>query len=153
SSDDATKAFAAQRALAAGADLAVEQMAKRVKPAAGRPLSDKELAALVEKLDDDDFEVRQKAFADLLKQGHEATAALRKALAHDPSQELRRSANALLDKLPFAPESLRAARAVEVLEWIGTAEAKRLLTDFADGRASATLTHEAKAALSRLSAR
>jgi hypothetical protein len=40
-----------------------------------------------------------------------------------------------------------------VLEWVGTAEAKRLLTQLAKGHPKAELTLEAKAALARLSAR
>src|SRR5262249_9356154 len=128
SSADATKAFAAQRALAAGANLSVAQMAKRVKRAEGKSLSDRDLAELVKKLDDDQ-DARTAAFEALAGQGKAAEATLRRALAGEPSAQLKRSASALLDRLTFSssPESMRAARLAEVLEWIGTAEAKRLL--------------------------
>jgi WD40 repeat protein len=156
SSSDSQKAFAAQRALAAGADLGVEQMAKRVKRAAGKSVSAKELAALVKGLDDDDQAVRSAAFAALEAQGKAAEPALLEALKGKPSAEVRRSANALLEKIrqgETSPETLRAARVAEVLEWIGTPQARRLLADLAGGRTSAPLTHEAKAALARLSVR
>ena len=45
---------------------------------------------------------------------------------------------------------LRALRAVEVLEYIGTTEAKKLLMALAQGAAEARLTREAKASLKRL---
>ena len=45
---------------------------------------------------------------------------------------------------------LRAVRGVEVLEHIGTAEPRQLLTNLAAGVPDARLTREAKAALGRL---
>jgi hypothetical protein len=48
---------------------------------------------------------------------------------------------------------LRSVRAAEVLERIGTPEARRLLGQLATGAAEARLTREAKAALKRLDAR
>src|SRR5262249_8868962 len=62
-SDDAAKAFEAQRTLAASR--AVGELRSRLKPAAGKPLSEKEMAALVKDLDDDDFDVRDKAYRSL----------------------------------------------------------------------------------------
>jgi WD domain, G-beta repeat len=50
-------------------------------------------------------------------------------------------------------DRLRALRAVEVLEWIGTAKAKRALASLAKGRAGALLTREANVALGRLERR
>ena len=76
SSDDATKAFAAQRALAANGDLAVAQLAKRVPSAEGRQISAKELAALVKGLDDDDPDVRVTSAASLEDHGSAAEAVL-----------------------------------------------------------------------------
>ena len=70
--------------------------------------------------------------------------------------ELRRRIEATLaklDKLPrpeLTPAQLRALRAVEVLEMIGTPEAKKILTGLSSGVAEARLTKEAAAALTRL---
>jgi hypothetical protein len=49
-----------------------------------------------------------------------------------------------------SPETVRLVRAVEVLEHIGTAEARELLELLARGTPEARITREAKAALTRL---
>jgi hypothetical protein len=97
--------------------------------------------------------VRAAAFRRLGEQGKAAEAALRKGLAESQSQELRRSATALLNRMRdggLSEEALRAARAVELLEWVGTAEARRLVAELAGGRAGAPITVEAEAALARM---
>jgi hypothetical protein len=50
-------------------------------------------------------------------------------------------------------DSLRMLRAIEVLEHIGTAEARELLQKLVEGAPEARLTREAKAALQRLANR
>ena len=52
-----------------------------------------------------------------------------------------------------AAEEMQALRAVEVLEMIGTAEARKVLEGLARGAAECDLTREAKAALERLARR
>ena len=66
---------------------------------------------------------------------------------------VRRRAELLLKKLAdgtLPPEELRAVRAVEVLERIADAEARRVLEDLAGGPPEAPVTREARAALQRL---
>jgi hypothetical protein len=46
-------------------------------------------------------------------------------------------------------DGLRQVRALELLEWVGTEEAKALLKELAKGAPSAALTERAKAALKR----
>jgi hypothetical protein len=73
-----------------------------------------------------------------------------------PSAEVKRRAEVILEKyragLSASPEGLRLVRSVEVLEHLGTAEARTLLETLAKGPAGAELTVEAKAALERLNA-
>jgi hypothetical protein len=113
-------------------------------------------------LDDDAFPVRQKAKAELARLGKTAEPALRQALTKSPSPEMRRSLEQLLKELdakrqtPFegsfrSKESLHGVRAVEVLEQIGTAEARAVLETLAnDAPVMSALAREAQAALDHL---
>ena len=51
------------------------------------------------------------------------------------------------------PETLRILRAIEILEHVGTPEARRCLDVLAKGAPAARQTHEAKKALDRLTKR
>jgi hypothetical protein len=107
---------------------------------------------LVAELDDERFEVREKASNDLAALGQSAEAALRKALAGQPSPEVRLRAQELLDRLGKSG-SLRPVRVASVLEQIGTPEARRLLETLAQDASEAELRQEAKAALARMARR
>lgn len=89
--------------------------------------------------------------------GETAKPALRKALAGKPSLEMRRRVEPIVKNLESWPASSSAAlrdwRALEVLEHLGTPEARRLLRQLADGVPEAGLTREAKAVLQRLAVR
>jgi hypothetical protein len=78
---------------------------------------------------------------------------VRGALAMKPSPEQKRRLEELVEALktcPPDPELVRPTRALEVLERIGTPEAKELLETLAKGAAEAPLTQDAKATLKRL---
>jgi hypothetical protein len=92
----------------------------------------------------------------LEKIGSRAEGALRKVAKASPSAEVTRRVAELLQKIEkgaASGEQLRESRAVEVLEWIGTPDAKKLLEGLAKGAPDAALTREAKASLERLTAR
>ena len=110
---------------------------------------------LMADLDSDDFAIRQKADEELKKCGASAETALRRELAGQPSLEFRKRATALLESIERqnAADWLRELRALEVLENIGTTEARALLADLAKGVPEARLTQEAKASLARLAKR
>jgi hypothetical protein len=110
------------------------------------------LAQLLADLESKRFAVRQKAARELEKLGAAAESALRQALAGNPSLETRRRLEKLVDQLDFAktPGQLRLLRAVEVLEDIGTVEARQMLAGLAKGAPHTRLTEEAKASLERL---
>jgi RNA polymerase sigma factor (sigma-70 family) len=110
------------------------------------------LTRLVAELDDDQFTVREAAEKELDRLGEVTGPALRKALAGQPSPELRRRLERLLEKQDEAnltPERLRARRGLDVLERIGTAEARQVVERLAGGTPEAWLTREAKATLER----
>jgi HEAT repeat protein len=110
---------------------------------------------LIADLDSEQFAVREKATTELEKLGEAALHALRKAIEDRPPLETRRRVEQLIEKQEreewkSSPEGRRMRRAVEVLERIGTAEARRVLATLAKGAPGAWLTLDAKAALQRL---
>jgi hypothetical protein len=121
-----------------------------------RPVSPLDVRAVGRLLDDlgsEEFEVRQRATSELEKLGPLVESLLRKRLAAAPALEVRRRLEMLLEALDsFAsqPEQMRADRAVEVLEHVGSAEARALLRELAGGATEAPLTRQAKASLKRL---
>jgi Tol biopolymer transport system component len=157
--DDAGAAYTAIGTLAGAADGAgVRWIKGKLKPAAGpaKAPTPEQIARLIADLDDDEFEVREKASAALRALDRAAEAPMRKALAETKSAEVKQRLERLLERLErttIPPEELLAIQAVEVLERVGSAEAKDVLRGLAKGDESARLTQEAKAALGRLSAR
>jgi hypothetical protein len=148
---DAGRAYDAVWRLAAAPRQAVPLLRGRMRPAAPVPAG--RIARWVADLDDDNFAVREQASRELEAAGGAARAALQKALAGEPSAEVRRRAEALLQKLDGAapsPGQLRPLRALEALEQCGTPEARQALRELAEGAPGARLTEEARAALRRL---
>src|SRR5262249_4989101 len=135
--------------LCAGPGEAVALLGKKLRPVEGLPT--REFERWVADLDTKRFTVREKAVREMDAACDRAELALRKALADGkPTLELRRRIEHLLARLsPASPEVLRLLRALEVLENIGTPEARKLLEKLAGGVSGARLTREAKAALAR----
>jgi hypothetical protein len=134
---------------------AVAFLEERLNPA-NSAANPRRIDELIGHLDDDQFAVRERAMQELEKLGAPAEAALRKVLQGDPSLEVRRRAERLLEKLEArvtSPEVLRTLRALEILEHVGTAEARQVLEKLARGAPEAALTRDAKRALDRLARR
>ena len=152
--DDARKAFVSINQLAACQDGAVSFLGNHLRPA---EIVDSRLVhQLIEDLDSNLFRVRDRAERDLARLGARAAPALQRALTDQPSAEVRRRVETLLNSTStwhFSWEELRALRAVEVLERIGSNEACRLLERISQGAAGAHLTRDAKASLARLAVR
>jgi WD40 repeat protein len=145
---DAAKAFRALSKLVTGAANSVPWLLDKAKAFPSTDLS--RLDALVKDLGDDSFDTRQKAVENLVTLGSWAGSAVLKELAGDlPSEEARRLAKDVLDKLRSPPpECLREIRTLEVLEQIGTPDAQKALEKLAEG--SGPRQDEAKACLERL---
>src|SRR5262249_57384163 len=112
----------------------------------------KRLAQLIADLDSPQFATRDQATRTLRQLGGQAAAALREAAQKSDSAEVRRRAQDLLDECEkqLLPDELRVLRAVEVLEWINTAEARQLLAAWAKGAPGVRLTAAAEDAVRRL---
>ncbi len=137
---DGVRAYRAVWTMAAGRQ-AVPFLAQRLRPVL--PVAQERLTRLIADLDSDRFETRRRASKELEAMVELAEPALRKALAGKPSLEVRRRLRALLDPLEsetFSSEQLRALRVLEVLEHVGTPEARRMLESLAQGAPKARLT-------------
>jgi hypothetical protein len=151
SSSDATRAFDAICELSAAPAESVQFLKESVHATA--PVDAAKVARLLTDLDSEQFAVRKKASRERDVIGEAAVPLLRKALQGDPSAEARRRIEDVLKKLDStvpSSELLRSLRAIEVLERIGTAEAKSVLQDLGKGTAGASVTRAAQAALHRL---
>jgi len=151
--EDAAIAFQAVGKLYREPDNAVPLAQKRLRPASKPNTQD--ITRLIADLDSKQFAVREKATEELEKNGEMAEPALRTKLADNPSLEVQRRIEKLLTRLEpqDSSELLRSLRALELLEYIGTSEAKQVLETLATGAEAARLTTEAKASLNRLNKR
>jgi hypothetical protein len=145
---DATRAQLAVEALVLSRQ-AVGFLRGRLKPEPVRA-DTRRIARLIKELDDNKFAVRERASAELEKLGPAAAPALARVLLGEASPEARRRAERLLAKVRGAPSLVRAQRGVEVLVRLGTADARRLLEDLAEGPPDAWLTQEARSGRQRL---
>ena len=112
----------------------------------------KTVAALIGRLDSDDFAEREAASKELAGLAPSAMDQLRAALAKTDSPEVRARLGKLVagaSETRLSGERLRAARAVELLERLGTPESRKVLAALAAGAPGAALTQDAAAALAR----
>jgi hypothetical protein len=150
-SQDAAKAFDAMCALVGSPDKAVSYLKEHARPAVTADAAT--VKQLLADLDSEQFDVRKMANDELTRLGEAVVPLVRKALEADVSPEARKRLEALLAKEPRrvpTGETLRSLRAIEVLEMIGTVEAKTVLQLLAKGTPEASVTRAAKAALERL---
>jgi DNA-directed RNA polymerase specialized sigma24 family protein len=104
----------------------------------------------------DRFEVREQASRAPENVADLAEPRLRDVLLGRPAAQTRRRVEAILEKHAAAArpaEQLRMLRALEVLEYVGTADAREVLQDLAAGSPAAWQTREARACLRRLARR
>src|SRR5207248_8828409 len=96
------------------------------------------IAKLIADLDSPKFATREKATQALADLGAITRPFLEEALAKKPSLEARRRMQELMAKLPGKDVEpwLRDVRAIEALERIGTAEARKVLERVAAGSAA-----------------
>lgn len=149
--EDTARANRALAGLAAAPALAVPLIKERF-PTDWKEPDDKQIARWIAELDDDDFKVREKATHELSDAVFDAADALRQALAKTPSSEAKRRIEGILSRLNKggSPKHLRALRAIEVLERIGSPQAKDVLRSLAGKALPPELREEVQATLRRL---
>ncbi len=151
---EAGKAFAAAGELRSSKE-ALAWLRDHLKP--GNAPEQKQLDKWIADLDDEEFDVRKKAALELSKLGELAVPTLRKVRDGKPSPEVLRQIEELLGKMKpdqaATAEDLRVVRGVEILERMGTPEARRILEALAKGPSGARLTREAEAAITRFEKR
>jgi hypothetical protein len=149
---EAAKARDALWEMVADPGQAVPFLAEQMRPVlAADPMR---TGLLIRDLDSDEFAVRERAARELGKLAEAAVPALRLALRGKPPLELRRRVEQLLrDAEAMSHEQLRLLRAVELLEQVGSPEARQVLRALASGAPEVRRTREAKAALNRLARR
>jgi WD40 repeat protein len=149
---DAARAFRAMNVLADAGDRAAAFLRERAAP----PAVDAEgVRRLLPGLDAESFDDREEAARRLADLGDSAAPYLRDALKDDLTPEVRLRVLRLLARTEddWSPGPLRTLRAIEVLEHIGSAEARRALERLADGPSGDRLTKQARASLERLDRR
>ena len=167
--EDAARAYRSMQRLAAAPRQALVFLGAHLQPVP--PLR---TADLVAALNSDQFKVRTGAFHKLELLGD---AAVQAALHRRPSLEVRQRLELFLNSLQAPtpqtarageetkaaapkgllpsgrvppPEQLRVLRALEILEQIGSPDARQVLATLAGGTPRARITEEAKACLKRL---
>jgi WD40 repeat protein/beta-lactamase regulating signal transducer with metallopeptidase domain len=148
--EDAARALTSALRMAADARQAAPFLRDRLKPAVR--VDPRKVDGWIGELESEKYAVRKAAAANLVQVGEQAVPALRKVLAASPTLEMRKRIEELLEKLTggtLSTAQLRLVRAVEVLERIGTPEARDVLRTLARGAPGALPTQEAEAALAR----
>jgi hypothetical protein len=148
--EDAARAFDAIHDFAAAPKQAVEHIEKYLRL---ESIDTERIEQLIVDLDSEVYAVRKRAGTELERLGESALPLLRHALENDPTPEARKRIEEILKKLDHLRpigETLRSLRAIEVLETIGTAEAKAVLHNLAKSKVETAVTLSAQAALERL---
>jgi WD40 repeat protein len=150
-SDDAPRAYKAIAALSRAPEQSAHFLPKRLHRLP--QVRELRIVRLITDLGSARFKVRQQADRELQKLTDRAEPALRRTLQGRPELEVRRRVERLLAKLEPAgpyPGYVQALRALEVLERLGTPEARRALESLVRQPPDPRLVEEAKAALQRV---
>lgn len=150
---DGAKAYVAMIAFQENPEEAVEFLARHVRPAAAADAD--RILQLIRNLDSVRFAERQASAKELARLASRFRAKLRKALSEPATLEVKRRIEAILADAPrqLPLESLRTVRCIQILERIGTPDARRQLGSLADGAVDAFETVTANIALQRLNTR
>jgi WD40 repeat protein len=147
SDTDAARAQRAIRKLLAVPDQAMALIGERVRPTAAP--SAERVAELIKALDSDQFPIRDKAMRELEAMGDVIAPTLQAALDRNPTLELKQRLEALLVRFSSS-QRIYTVRIIQLLEQLGTPQAREMLERLSRGEREAQMTREAGAALMRL---
>jgi WD40 repeat protein len=147
---DPGKAYAALGRLLAAPEPATRLLRERLRPATAA--DPRRVRQLLADLESDEFSVRSAASRELAGLGPQVGPALRAALTDQTSLEARKRIESLLRGFAGPPtgDPLRALRGIQVLERLGSPEAREVLQALSGGAEAAPQTQDARAALRRL---
>jgi WD40 repeat protein len=150
---DANKAHTAMRTMVAYSEHTISFLKPLLSPVSDQDLEP--IRHLIDLLDDEDFNTRRSAANKLNQLGADVSPLLRQAFTSKLSIEARRQIETILQDAVFlrSPETIRQIRAIQILEHIGTPDARFLLERLAKGTPLAPQTVYAKAALKRMTTR
>jgi hypothetical protein len=154
-STDHARADAAFRGLASAGENGIPFLKERLRRVVVPHVDAARVEQLVRDLDARAYSVRNRAFVELAKYGEVVEPRLRKLLAGKPSAEAARRVGQLLARLQepgLSPDRARALDAIELLEWLHTPAARRVLEGVARDSLLRQLRTEAAEALRRLDA-
>jgi hypothetical protein len=141
------------RRMAFAPEATVNFLKRNFTPVKGEKIDEKTMDGLVTNLDSSNFRLRETAAKELIRLGERAEPSLKKGLAGNLTVEARRRIQDILAAIvrhEYTPGELQAVRAVEVLERIGTPDARAWLLQHSQGDPVAVATREARKALKRM---
>jgi hypothetical protein len=151
-SSDTGKAETAFGQLARAQHHAIAFLHGQVRAIAVPPVDRARLQRLIDELDHPTYQVRERAFVALAEQGEIAVPAVERYLSGQPSLEGKRRAHKLLEgqrEPPMTADRLRCLEAIELLEILKTAEARRVLEELSREALLTQLRLAAREALER----
>jgi hypothetical protein len=151
--EDASAAYQAIWTLIQEPEQSIPFLQQKLRPVSA--VDSKAVAQLIGQLDHGRYAVRERATKELENMAELAEPALRRAWQGKVSPEAKKRLRQLLDQRDKefrTSEQVRVFRAIEVIELIGSVEARKVLKTLAQGVPEARITQEAKTTLDRLAA-
>jgi len=145
------RAYQAIRVLVQSPSQAISLLRKKMPSAT--TTAQEEFKQWIGDLDSDSYQIREKATKQLIRSGELAEASLRQALTGALSPEARSRVTKVVDSLPTAPphsSTLATIRSLELLEMIGTPEARQYIEELCQQRVDSIRQREATQSLKRL---
>ena len=151
--EDAQRAYKAIGTLGSHPDDSLELIRARLESLTS-PANAEHIGELIAALDHDEYAVRERATAELMKLREVAAVALKNAREETASLEVKKRIDKILNSeatpLVTRSDERRLLRVIQILEQIGTPDAQQLLDLLSREIASAKVKREAQQAITRM---